>query len=115
MIVIELKNQPSSILCILMNKGELVNAIQDYLNRTISKKDIGLVVDGLIHTVQSQVSQGEKVAITGFGAFEKRERKERKGHNPRTGEATAIPAKAVPVFAAGKTFKELVNDSHTST
>jgi DNA-binding protein HU-beta len=54
------------------------------------------------------VSKGEKVTLVGFGSFEPRERKEREGRNPKTGEAMKIPATKVPAFSAGKLFKDLV-------
>ena len=94
-----------------MNKKELVDAIYSDLNETISKKDITTVVSSVFDTVEETVANGEKVTIVGFGTFEKRERKERTGHNPKTGEKLEISAKSVPVFSAGKNFKELVDEA----
>jgi len=54
------------------------------------------------------VSQGEKVTLVGFGSFEPRDRKEREGRNPKTGDTMVIPATRVPAFSAGKLFKEQV-------
>ena len=53
--------------------------------------------------------KGEKVQLVGFGTFETRERAAREGRNPRTKETINIPASTVPVFKAGKEFKERVN------
>ena len=47
--------------------------------------------------------------LTGFGIFEPKHREARTGRNPRTKEAVEIPASTVPVFKAGKAFKEKVN------
>ena len=44
-----------------------------------------------------------------FFTFEPRKRAARNGRNPQTGKAIKIPAKTVPVFSAGKKFKEVVN------
>jgi DNA-binding protein HU-beta len=52
------------------------------------------------------VANGDKVQIIGFGTFEKRERAEKTGRNPSTGEQIHIPATSVPAFKAGKAFKE---------
>ena len=52
------------------------------------------------------VAGGEKVQIIGFGTFEKRDRAEKMGRNPSTGEQIRIPATSVPAFKAGKAFKE---------
>ena len=46
--------------------------------------------------------------LLGFGIFEPKHREARTGRNPRTKEAVEIPASTVPVFKAGKAFKEKV-------
>ncbi len=91
-----------------MNKKELIESVSENIYHSVSKKDITTVVSNLFDTIQDTVASGEKVVIVGFGAFEKRERKERAGHNPKTGERLEIPATSVPVFSAGKNFKEAV-------
>jgi len=90
-----------------MNKKELVSAIAD--ETSLSQKDVGLVLDSFIEQVQAAVAKGDSVKLVGFGTFERRERKERTGRNPRTGEALKIPASKVPAFSAGQQFKEAVN------
>ena len=55
------------------------------------------------------LENGEKVQLIGFGTFETRERAAREGRNPRTKETITIPASTVPVFKAGKEFKDRVN------
>ena len=57
---------------------------------------------------------GEEVRLVGFGVFEARSRKVKEGRNPKTGEVVIIPAKTVPVFKAGNTFKEAVAGFHRS-
>ena len=54
------------------------------------------------------VANGDKVTLVGFGSFERRERSEREGRNPKTNEPMTIPAIRVPGFSAGKAFKEKV-------
>lgn len=93
-----------------MNKKELIEAVSKNIYHSVSKRDITTVVSSLFNTIQDTVAGGEKVVIVGFGAFEKRERKAREGHNPKTGERLEIPATSVPVFSAGKNFKEMVKD-----
>jgi DNA-binding protein HU-beta len=92
-----------------MNKGELIDAIaaQSGLTKTATTT----FLNSFVATVQNTVVNGEKVVIMGFGAFEKRDRVARKGYNPKTGESLNIPATAVPVFSAGKAFKEAVADN----
>ncbi len=54
---------------------------------------------------------GDTVELRGFGSFRLRHRQARAGRNPRTGDMVQIPAKAVPVFSAGKAFQALVQTS----
>ncbi len=89
-----------------MNKGELVDAIA--AKADVTKKDADAIVSAALDTIVGAVSEGNKVTLVGFGSFEKRDRKEREGRNPKTGEAITIAATSVPAFSAGKQFKEKV-------
>jgi DNA-binding protein HU-beta len=91
-----------------MNKGELVDAIAEKAN--VSKKEADAILTTAIDTIVEAVADGDKVTLVGFGSFEKRERKEREGRNPKTGESMTIAATTVPAFSAGKAFKETVAD-----
>ena len=90
-----------------MNKAELITSMAEKSNLT--KKDAELALKALIESVEEALEKGEKVQLIGFGTFETRERAERTGRNPRTKEEIKIPASKVPVFKAGKEFKEKVN------
>jgi DNA-binding protein HU-beta len=92
-----------------MNKAELVDAISEKAG--VTKKEADAVLSAVIETIVESVADGEKVALVGFGSFEKRHRKEREGRNPKTGEAMTIAATSVPAFSAGKSFKEKVAPS----
>jgi DNA-binding protein HU-beta len=89
-----------------MNKGELVDAIAIKANAT--KKEADAVLSAAIETIVEAVSSGDKVTLVGFGSFEKRDRAQREGRNPKTGETMTIAATSVPGFSAGKMFKEKV-------
>ena len=89
-----------------MNKRDLVDAISDRLG---DKKSAAEAVNAVLETIQSAVAAGDKVAITGFGVFEKSERQARTGRNPATGAAIQVPAASVPRFRPGAGFKALVN------
>src|SRR5690625_1995232 len=90
----------------VMNKTDLVNAVAE--KTELSKKDAAKAVDAVFETVMDSLSEGEKVQIIGFGNFEVRERKARKGRNPQTGEEIQIPASKVPAFKAGKALRDAV-------
>lgn len=89
-----------------MNKSELINAIASKAGLTAV--DTAKVVDAFMGVVQETLSQGDKVALTGFGVFEVREKAAREGFNPKTGERIAIAACKAPAFKAGKTFKDSI-------
>jgi DNA-binding protein HU-beta len=63
----------------------------------------------VLDTIQRAVAQGEKVALTGFGVFEKVERAARTGRNPRTGETVKVKKTSVPKFRPGTQFKGVVS------
>ena len=91
-----------------MNKSEFV---QELSSRTgLTKADSASVVDSLFDPdagiISRQLQNGSKVQITGFGTFEPRHRKARKGRNPQTGETIQIAASVNPAFRAGKGLKE---------
>lgn len=90
-----------------MNKSELISAVAE--KAEISKKDAEKAVSAVLDTIVEQVAQGEEIRIVGFGTFERRERKERTGCDPRTNAKITIPASKVPAFKAGKAFKDAVD------
>ncbi|MFV2195929.1 MULTISPECIES: HU family DNA-binding protein [unclassified Nocardiopsis] len=89
-----------------MNKRDLIDAISDRLG---DKKTATEAVNAVLDTIQHTVASGDKVAITGFGVFEKSKRAARTARNPATGEAIDVPESFVPKFRAGADFKTLVN------
>ena len=90
-----------------MNKAELITSMAE--KSQLTKKDAESALKAFIDSVQEALESGEKVQLIGFGTFETRERAAREGRNPRTKENITIPASTVPVFKAGKEFKDRVN------
>ena len=89
-----------------MNKAQLIDTLTGRLG---SRKAANEAVDAVIDTITRAVSSGERVAITGFGVFEKVARPARVGRNPRTGAAVKIKKTSVPKFKAGQSFKDVVS------
>jgi len=89
-----------------VNKAQLVEALSTRLGE--DKKRVATTVDAFLDTVYRTVQKGEKVALTGFGVFEKRERAARTARNPRTGETVKVKKTSAPAFRPGTGFKELV-------
>ncbi|MBT2259200.1 HU family DNA-binding protein [Priestia megaterium] len=89
-----------------MNKTELVNAV--VTKSELTKQDSKKAVDALFETISNTLAKEGKIQLLGFGTFEVRERAERTGRNPQTGEEMTIPASKVPAFKPGKELKEAV-------
>lgn len=90
-----------------MNKAELITAVAKASG--VSKKDTAAVIKSTLEAIEKAMVSGEKVQLIGFGTFETRDRAEREGKNPQTGETVKIPACKAPAFKAGKTLKNAVN------
>ena len=90
-----------------MNKAELITALAE--KAEVSKKSAETSLNALIDIITSELQNKGKVQLIGFGTFETRKRAARKGVNPQTKQEIKIPASTVPVFKAGKAFKEAVN------
>jgi DNA-binding protein HU-beta len=89
-----------------MNKRDLIDAISGRLG---DKKSAAEAVNAVLDAIQDAVAKGDKVAITGFGVFEKSERPARTARNPATGATIQVPKSSVPKFRPGADFKALVN------
>ncbi|HUK71219.1 MAG TPA: HU family DNA-binding protein [Streptosporangiaceae bacterium] len=89
-----------------MNKRDLIDAISGRLG---DKKTATDAVNAVLETIQATVAKGDKVAITGFGVFEKAVRPARTARNPATGAAIKVPKSSVPKFRPGADFKAMVN------
>ena len=87
-----------------MNKAELIAAVAESTN--LSKKDAGDALAAIIAEIKGALKNGDKVQLVGFGSFEVKNKPERKGKNPRTGEVITIKASKAPVFKAGQAFKD---------
>lgn len=90
-----------------MNKSELVDHVAEAAD--IPKAAAARAVESVLDGISSSLSNGESVALVGFGTFLVRERAARAGRNPKTGETIQIAAAKVPAFKAGKALKDALN------
>lgn len=90
-----------------VNKADLVEQLETRLG--CDRKTATDAVEGVIDLVVRSVVKGERVAISGFGTFEKVARAARTGRNPRTGTAVKIKKTSVPKFKPGTAFKAYVS------
>ena len=92
-----------------MNKGELISAIVEKSDVTVTKKQAEAILNAFQNAVTAELKKGGKVTMIGFGTFEAKKRPARKGHNPATGAVIDIPACTVPSFKAGSSFRDALN------
>lgn len=91
-----------------MNKTELIASLTEKTGFT--KKDAEKALNAVVDVITESLTQGEKVQIVGFGSFEVKDRPERIARNPqKPEEEIIIPASKAPVFKAGKSLKDAVN------
>lgn len=90
-----------------MNKAQLIERIASATSST--KTQTEKIIDALVDTIREEVQTGEDVKLVGFGTFTRTKRKERKGHNPQTGEQIQIPGGWYPKFRPGSEFKNSMN------
>lgn len=89
------------------NKAQFVELVAQRLDG--DKKKAQAALDAVIDTVYAAVAKGERVVLTGFGTFERRERAARTARNPATGASVKVKKKNVPAFKPGAEFKDITS------
>jgi DNA-binding protein HU-beta len=89
-----------------VNRSEVIDGLAERLG---DKAVAAAALDGLIDIVGRSLAKGERVAISGFGTWERVERPARVGRNPATGQSIRIKKSAAPKFKAGNTLKGVVS------
>lgn len=89
-----------------LTKAEIAEALIDELK--FSKKDAKDLVDKVFEEVRQALERGESVKISGFGNFDLRDKSQRPGRNPKTGEDIPISARRVVTFKPGQKLKARV-------
>lgn len=89
-----------------MTKAELIDKIAKTFKDQASKKMIGELVDDVFMNIGASIKKDKRFSYPGFGTWEVRARKARKGRNPQTGETIKIKASKTVGFRPAKAFKE---------
>ena len=71
------------------------------------------IVDAMLDEIVGALVRKDRVEVRGFGAFSVRQRSERVGRNPRTGEQVPVGEKSMPYFKAGKDMRHRLNSTGT--
>ena len=90
-----------------MIKADLVDAVYQKLG--LSRNEASHIVERVFHVIRETLSNGQDVHIVGFGSFNVREKKERIGRNPKTGEEIMISSRKVLSFKSSKNLRDITN------
>ncbi len=91
-----------------MTKAEIVQALYTRVGG-FSKKESADMVDLVFEMMKETLGRGEKIKISGFGNFVLRDKRQRPGRNPQTGEPIKISERRVLTFKASQILKQALN------
>lgn len=87
-------------------KKEMINYVSKVTG--ISERCVGSIIDVFLDGVMSEMADGRRVKIQGFGTFEPKPMRAKIGRNLNTNEPVEIPARVIPAFKPGNTMKNIV-------
>ena len=90
-----------------LTKAQLVESIYNKIGLTKNKSSE--IVETFLEIIKSELESGEDVLISGFGKFCIKEKKERKGRNPATGDAMMLAPRRVVSFKCSGKLKDRIN------
>ncbi|MDA8090632.1 MAG: integration host factor subunit alpha [Nitrospiraceae bacterium] len=93
-----------------MTKADLVEIIFEKVG--LSKKEAQTIVESIFDTIMLAFKEGESVKLSGFGTFNVRQKRARRGRNPKTGDELEITPRRVLTFRASNQLKALIEKRH---
>lgn len=90
-----------------LTKAQIIEAIS--IKNGLSKKQSTETVETLLGVIKSTLASGEDVLISGFGKFCVKQKKERKGRNPATGEDLMLAPRKVVTFKSSGKLRERIS------
>jgi len=89
-----------------LTKAQIVKSVQ---NQTGISNNTLEIVETLLEIIKRTIASGENVMISGFGKFCVKEKAERKGRNPATGEDMMIPSRKIVTFKCSGKLRQRIN------
>ncbi|MBP1752557.1 MAG: histone family protein DNA-binding protein [Geobacteraceae bacterium] len=90
-----------------MTKADMVEKIYEKVG--FSKKESAELVEAVFDIIKGTLEKGEKIKIAGFGNFVVKEKADRRGRNPQTGEEITITARKILTFKPSQVLKTAIN------
>jgi integration host factor subunit alpha len=94
-----------------MTKADIVEKIYEKVG--FSKKESAELVETVFDLIKSTLEDGDKIKIAGFGNFVVKEKSDRRGRNPQTGEEITIVARKILTFKPSQVLKSAINSSES--
>ncbi|REH36806.1 integration host factor subunit alpha [Paraperlucidibaca baekdonensis] len=91
-----------------LTKADMVDRLFDELG--LNKREAKELVEQFFEEVSQSLADGQFVKLSGFGNFELRDKRQRPGRNPKTGEEIPISARRVVTFRPGQKLKQRVDE-----
>ncbi len=91
-----------------MTKADIVEKIYEKVG--FSKKESAELVELVFDIMKTTLENGEKIKIAGFGNFVVKEKADRRGRNPQTGEEITISARKILTFKPSQVLKASINE-----
>lgn len=92
-----------------MTKADIVEKV--HTTTGLSKKDSTVMMESVFAIMKEALEAGESIKVSGFGNFEVKQKADRKGRNPQTGEAITIEARRVLTFKPSTILRQSINDN----
>tara|TARA_B100000686_G_C16272972_1_gene704968 strand:+ start:65 stop:370 length:306 start_codon:yes stop_codon:yes gene_type:complete len=90
-----------------LTKAKLAETLFEQMG--LNKREAKDLVEGFFENLRVSLESGEQVKLSGFGNFDLRDKNERPGRNPKTGEEIPISARRVVTFKPGQKLKSRVD------
>jgi integration host factor subunit alpha len=92
-----------------LTKAHIVENL--FAKNLFTKGESAQIIETLFELIKHSLEKGDDVLISGFGKFSVREKHQRRGRNPQTGESMAIPPRTLVTFKCSGILKQKVNQS----
>ncbi len=93
-----------------LTKAELADVLFEQVG--LNKREAKEMVEAFFEEIRTSLEEGDSVKLSGFGNFQLRDKPQRPGRNPKTGEEIPITARRVVTFHASQKLKGLVEEYH---
>ncbi len=93
-----------------LTKSELADSL--FFQLGLNKREAKEFVDRVFEEIKDSLEKGHAVKLSGFGNFELRDKNQRPGRNPKTGEEIPISARRVVTFRPGQKLRAQVEGGH---